>query len=175
MNGTNDQMDNVQKRGRGRPRELTPATLAEIDKLLRIGGCYIETVTAMLGVSGQAFRKWVRRGKQAIQKQEKEGIEIPESEQIFVDLVATLKTALAEFEFHLIGDIRLAGQKNWTALAWFAERRFPKRWSKSPEVLNPALQQSPSIPTLNIVVSDEVKVHRPVDASEFTLNDDTPD
>ena len=157
-------------RPRGRPRELTPALLAEIEKLLRVGGCYFETVAAMAGVSSEAFRKWQRRGEKAL-KMEKRGEEIPESEQIFADLVGIIKTALAEFEFNLIGDIRIAGQKNWTALAWIAERRFSDRWSKpSPEAVNPTTAQA-QIPTLSIVVSDEVKVHRPVDDSEFTVKD----
>lgn len=73
------------------------------------------------GISERTFRYWISRGNKGV---------VP-----FVAFVAAVKKAERDAEAEAVKEIRLAGKKNWTAYAWWLERKFPESWGKDTELL----------------------------------------
>jgi len=56
-------------------------------------------------------------------------------EEPFVSFVSAVKKAERDAEALAVKAIRTAGKKNWTAYAWWLERKFPEAWGKDTELL----------------------------------------
>ena len=82
-------------------------------------GSFLEVAAAVAGVDLKTLQRWLLRGS---------GGEPP-----FTSLVLELRVAIGEAENGLVGCIRKAARKNWSAAAWLLERQYPERWGKSPE------------------------------------------
>lgn len=104
------------KRCGGRPTKLTPQLHLEIVKFIEAGN-YIETAAAVAGVSPSTLRHWIRRGAR-----QRDG-----PYRLFSEAV---KRAEARAEASALVRIRQAGEKNWTAEAWYLERKFPHKWGR---------------------------------------------
>jgi hypothetical protein len=63
--------------------------------------------------------RWLQRGRRDRRKHERTE---------FVEFLEALQKREAEFLNKTIRRIISAGKKNWTALAWWAERRYPAQW-----------------------------------------------
>jgi hypothetical protein len=59
----------------------------------------------------------------------------------FVAFAAALKKAERKAEGRMVGVIRKAGRTNWTAAAWYLERKFPESWGKDTEILREMLAE----------------------------------
>jgi len=70
---------------------------------------------ARAGVTDRTLRNWIARGKRG--------------RKPFVSFVSALKKAERDAEAFAVRSIVAAGKKNWTAHAWWLERKFPEDWS----------------------------------------------
>lgn len=111
---------------RGRPTDLTPEVLEDIEELLPI--ClYIETVADFLGISRMTIRRWVKRGG-AEQKRRRRGRKPRQSEEIFIDFCYALKKGVAQGDVDDLTTIKSASATQWQAAAWRQERRHRDKW-----------------------------------------------
>lgn len=111
-----------QKRRRRRSK-LTPEKQSELFTLIA-GGNTNESAAALAGISSSTFYDWKARGEKAKSGKYREFYE-------------TIKRAEALAEAKRIEIIRNAmegkgkfDQPNWTAAAWYLERRWPERWGR---------------------------------------------
>lgn len=81
---------------------------------------------ARAGISERTFRNWMRRGATG--------------EEPFAAFVAGVKKAERDAEAVAVGEIRKAGKKNWTAYAWWLERKYPQSWGKESDKIREALK-----------------------------------
>lgn len=80
-------------------------------------GAYIETVMRTVGLERSTWNQWLAKGQ-------------AQPKSIFGEFVREIENVAGQVEAHSIGFIRQAGAKDWRAMAWFLERRFPKRWMR---------------------------------------------
>lgn len=99
-----------------RPTKLTREIHEKIVTLVRAGN-YRETAAAATGISPVTLREWLRRGARG-------------GGGIYRAFAEDVDRAEAESEARDILEITKAGKKDWKALAWRLERRFPKRWGE---------------------------------------------
>ncbi len=76
---------------------------------------------ARAGITDRTMQNWMARGRKG--------------EEPFASFVSAVKKAERDAEAVAVGEIRKAGTKNWTAFAWWLERKFPASWSKDAEIL----------------------------------------
>lgn len=101
----------------GRKTKLTDDLQKEFCNQLE-RAAFIEVAAASVGIRRQTVYNWMRRGAR-----QKTGIY-----RRFLDAV---KKAQAKAELTCIEGIEAAGRAGqWTARAWIAERRWPKRWGR---------------------------------------------
>jgi hypothetical protein len=82
-------------------------------------------VADYLGLDRTTVRKWLHRGaKEARRRQRPRCLPKP-GEELYLEFFLTYKKALAEGLIFDLGVIKKASDKQWTAAAWRAERRFP--------------------------------------------------
>jgi len=67
------------------------------------------------GVTDRTLRRWIARGKTG--------------RKPYVSFVSAIKKAERDAEAFAVRSIVAAGRKNWTAHAWWLERKFPEDWS----------------------------------------------
>lgn len=68
------------------------------------------------GIGERTLARWVSKGRRG--------------EEPYAAFVAAIKKAERDAEAEAVNDIRQAGKKNWTARAWWLERKFPESWGK---------------------------------------------
>lgn len=76
---------------------------------------------ARAGITDRTMQNWMARGRRG--------------EEPFASFVSSVKKAERDAEALAVGEIRKAGKKNWTAYAWWLERKFPESWGKDTELL----------------------------------------
>lgn len=105
----------------GRPTKLTPKLQQEICASL-LSGAYIETASALHGVTKQTLYEWFKRGNQG--------------EAPYDGFIDAVKRVEAQSETIAINRINTAAEdpKNWTAAAWRLERKHPERWGRRDKV-----------------------------------------
>ena len=135
----------VVKRGRGRPTKLTPELIERI-RLGMSSGAYIETASAQAGINPDTLRDWLRKGaagKSALHRQFSATIEKAEAEAemralatiqefgrgMMVDVVTTTVKGTGP---NAITETKTERRpvREWTAAAWYLERRRPQRWGR---------------------------------------------
>lgn len=107
------------RKPRGRPPKLTPAVIEQVCNAVR-GGNYLDIAASLVGINRRTLHDWLRRG--AAQKS-----------GLYRELSLAVEKALAQAEARDVLRIDKAGEKNWQAIAWKLERRFPKRWGRRKE------------------------------------------
>jgi transposase len=123
-------------KGRGRislaPVQLTDDLIEEVADLL-LDGNYIETACQVVGLSKKRFYQYMTEGKQAEEKKWL-GEKLNSYERRTLIFRNAVRSSMAEAEARDLRQIRLAGTRDWKALAWRLERRAPKRWGKRADV-----------------------------------------
>lgn len=135
----------VKKHPGGRPSKLTE----EMIERIRVGmasGAYIETAAAQAGVASETLRDWLRKGaagKSALHRKFSATMEKAEAEAemralatvqefgrgMFVEVVTvTTKGTGASAVTETKTERRPV--REWTAAAWYLERRRPARWGR---------------------------------------------
>ena len=100
----------------GRPTKLTREVIEKIAELVRAGN-YMVTAAAYVGVNRDTLYAWLRRGAAA-------------RSGLYREFSDSIGVALAGAEIDPLKLITEAGQKEWRALAWRLERRYPDRWGR---------------------------------------------
>ncbi|MFA4971966.1 MAG: hypothetical protein WC683_05085 [bacterium] len=114
----------------GRPTKLTPAIQKSITDMISLGN-YIETASALAGISKNTLYDWLRRGAREKQRlHDNPRARMKKKEAPFVEFSDSVERALAESESVDIGYIATAAKTQWQAAAWRLERRFPDRWGR---------------------------------------------
>lgn len=108
--------------GSGRPTKLDPDVADRLVLMVRAGN-YLETAAAACGLSVSTVRDWIRKGQRA------------GSGPLF-DLARRIEVAQGESEALDVNKLLQHGQKDWRALAWRLERRFPERWREVAESMH---------------------------------------
>jgi hypothetical protein len=82
-------------------------------------------VADYLGLDRTTVRKWLRRGAKEAKRRRNKRCKPCPKEAIYLEFFLTYKKGLAEGLIYDLGVIKKASEKQWTAAAWRAERRFP--------------------------------------------------
>lgn len=112
----------------GRPTRLTEEHIRKIVHAI-LAGNYLETAASYANIYPKTLRNWLVAGAQrnasALQR----------------ELTRRVNDAVAVAEVNAIAEIRAVGagldgrKRDWKALAWWLERKFPDRWArKTPEI-----------------------------------------
>jgi transposase len=104
----------------GRKTKLTVSLIETAEKLIGAGN-FDRVVIEYLGISHESWYGWLREGE----KDKKLG-----KRNMKVEFFDRIKKAQSGAEMRAVSGILQAGRDNWTAYAWFLERKYPDRWSK---------------------------------------------
>lgn len=113
----------------GKPTKLNPKVQAAICAALEAGNT-LEGSVAFGRIDYQTHRNWMIRGEIEKARLADKRCNPHKKEAIYVDYFEAIKRAIDYSEASIITQIKAHGKKQWTALAWLAERRWPKRWAK---------------------------------------------
>ena len=89
--------------------KLTDQTISIICKALNTG-LSIRSSCNLANISESTYYRWYKENS---------------------DFRAAIKKSYAEFEFKALSEIEDQGKKDWRAIAWILERRYPDGWSKN--------------------------------------------
>jgi len=93
----------------GRKTKLTPERQKIITDVIAAGN-YARTAVAMAGISEETYYQWLKKNP---------------------EFAEAVRKAESQAEAVRVARIARAGQEgNWTADAWWLERRFPDKWSR---------------------------------------------
>ena len=105
----------------GRRTKLTPELIEQAAKLISQGN-YAQTVFQMLGIPESTWYGWLQRGRES------------ERRNIYSEFSEAVKKAEAAAELRAVSGIVAAGRRNWTAFAWYLERKYPDRWGRRDKI-----------------------------------------
>ena len=101
----------------GRPTKLTPEVTEKICAGIR-SGLYLEDAASLAGVDVRSVHRWMARGDD-------------EPDGQHAAFCHAIKKAVSETQVAALGIIRTAAEGgNWTAAAWYLERRHPNLWGR---------------------------------------------
>ena len=104
----------------GRPTRLTPEVQQKLIQAIATGNTR-RTAAAYAGVSITTLEEWLARGK---------GTAPRAQTKIYADFADAVEKAEADAVATSVALIRQASQRNWTAAAWWLERRYPQEWGR---------------------------------------------
>lgn len=108
-----------------RPWKLTAELERALCELLA-AGVSVQSACAEVGVSMGTFRRWLNRGRDEIERIEREELASPSNKEIpYVMFYVGVQRAQAALEKELVTNIVKAGKKDWRANGWMLERRLP--------------------------------------------------
>lgn len=109
----------------GRPTKLDKARTDKICSFIKRGSSLKNAFEAS-GISESCGFEWLKSGREA-QKNLEAG---QPHDQAFLEFLESIKRAEAEAEAIHVGNItKVALEGNWTASAWWLQRRRPESWN----------------------------------------------
>ncbi len=115
-----------------RPIDLTSDITEGVANLIRAGNVPLRAAMAK-GVPRSTWYSWLARGRAAAARREDE-LEMPDSEQQFLELLDTVERAESESQVIAISHLQKAMPSTPTAVFAFLERRFPAEWGNRAKV-----------------------------------------
>jgi len=103
--------------GSGRPSKFNQDIADRVVLMVRAGN-YFETAASASGISPVTLRAWLRDGRRA-------------GRGAMFEFAEKVERAQAESEALDVNKLLQHGQKDWRALAWRLERRFPDHWREA--------------------------------------------
>lgn len=94
--------------------------IIERAKELASNGNYDYVIAGAIGIGRRTFYAWLQKGEADYEK----GVS-----SIFRQFYEAMEESRSIAETEAVKGILAAGQKQWQALAWFLERRYPERWA----------------------------------------------
>lgn len=118
----------------GRPSKIDPAVTTRIAQMVAAGNT-IETACAFVDISRTTMRAWLKRGRKQRRGQYRDFLTAMERAMAQAELLhVTNITSIArgtKAQYDAEGrEVQPARAGQWTASAWFLERRNPKRWGR---------------------------------------------
>jgi len=80
------------------------------------GGNYASTAAEAAGIGKSTHYQWMEKGEQGIEP--------------YAEYADAIKKAEAIAESNAVKIIQAAARENWTAGAWYLERKFPDKWGR---------------------------------------------
>lgn len=102
-----------------RPTKLDDAVAGRVLQALRAGN-YLDTAAAFAGVHRSTLHDWLKKGR------------AENAREPYASFVDDVDEAMGDAEAMFVARIAKAAEdaRNWTAAAWWLERRFPDRWGR---------------------------------------------
>lgn len=133
-------MEQVKRKKKGRPKtiyktpgrksKLTYELINELETLVKEGYTN-QDCCAVLDINQTTFYNWINRAEEVSNDE----VELAKSEnQIYLELVKTLKRADTQRKNDLKAKIERHGNKQWQALAWILERGYPGEFGKQDSI-----------------------------------------
>lgn len=135
----NEKPEGMCKKGRKDGR-LNPVLVEAIESAL-IAGNSDKTTCDLVGISHDCFFRWLREGQED---------DAPEYKRSFYDRI---RKAQAQCINRNVLVIQQASRKNWTAAAWFLERKKPEDWARRDRIALGGDAAAP--PVMTAEVSEE--------------------
>ena len=120
--------------------KFTKKLAKEIVDLIAQGN-YFETACHAVGLSSRNGRRWLLAGARG-------------ETRALSDFASAVKKAEAKAEASAVNGIRYHGRKTWQSLAWYLERKHPKRWAKRDVKIEPVGKTKDGEPIFKFVLSD---------------------
>lgn len=98
-----------------------------IISLVKAGSPFTTAVAAAGGISLSEANKWLARGRDLIRESPES---LDENDAMCLKFAEDIDVQVGRLEATIVNKILKAGDKDWKALAWVMEARFPKRWGK---------------------------------------------
>jgi len=137
----------------GRRLKLTPELIEQAAKLIA-GGNYASTVFQMLGVGESTWYRWLEKGRDS------------KGRSIYREFWESIQKAEAAAEARAVSGVMAAGRRNWTAYAWYLERKFPDRWGHKAkiqqEISGPGGQPVSVAVDLSVLTDEELRTLEPI-------------
>jgi hypothetical protein len=111
-------------RKRGRKTILNEDIIKILERSL-ITGNHVTTACALAEIPTERFYKWMNKGRLYV---ENDGLEVPEEDEIYIDLFHRISYAQAQSEDTIVSLMYKFATEDWRAAAEFAKRRWPQRW-----------------------------------------------
>lgn len=112
-------------------RSLTVAQRSEIAQrivsLVKSGSPFTTAVAAAGGISLSEANKWLTRGRDLIRENPET---LDDNDAMCLKFAEEVDVQVGRLEATIVNKILKAGDKDWKALAWIIESRWPKRWGK---------------------------------------------
>jgi hypothetical protein len=132
---------NVGGRPQGSSPNCTPELIAEAGRLADAGN-YFEAIFQYLDIPKSTAYWWREEGEKG--------------NQPYAGFLDALEKGWARAEIRIAAQLQRHGQEDqpgqWTALAWFLERRFSDRWGRKQEV---SLHGTPGKPPVQVGLTPE--------------------
>ena len=154
----------------GRPSKLTPARIERLASLLEAGN-FFEQACRLADVSPSTAYSWLARGRdeeaaaaaaaeEEAEEEAEAGVEAPMPKpSLFRRFAEAVELAEARVEDRALSGILAAGERDWRALAWFLEHRFPVHWGRVSRVTATAtIEEGPAEPLLLLLTVQERQV-----------------
>ena len=100
----------------GRKTKLNPQLQERICQLISAGN-YIRTACQAVGISGQTYINWMKRGEKS-------------QKGSYFEFFEAVKKAEAQAIARNVAVIQSAAKETWQAAAWWLERKHPQDWGK---------------------------------------------
>jgi len=113
---------------RGRQTKLTPELQEGFLLAVKESG-YYSTACQCLGIGKRTFCDWMTWGKD------------PKKPAIYRNFRIAIKRQVAENLREAIKAIQKEGETNWTAKAWYAERRHSEKWGRDTKLIAALVKQ----------------------------------
>ena len=88
-------------------------------KELANNGNYDYVIAGAIGIGRRTFYTWLKRGEEDYER----GVS-----SLYRQFYEAMEESRSFAETEAVKGILEAGKKQWQALAWFLERRYPERW-----------------------------------------------
>ncbi len=88
-------------------------------KELASNGNYDYVIAGAIGIGRRTFYTWLKRGEEDYER----GVS-----SLYRQFYEAMEESRSFAETEAVKGILEAGKKQWQALAWFLERRYPERW-----------------------------------------------
>jgi hypothetical protein len=119
---------------KGRPSALTDAVADRLVELIE-SGHYNRTAAQGAGIGARSFQRWLARGQEADERLNS-GQPIDEQDERCWHLWQRIQQAEGRAVSEALAAIRQGWQRDnqWTAAAWYLERKYPGEWGRRQEV-----------------------------------------
>jgi hypothetical protein len=109
-----------------RPVKLNGTLIKKVCENILTGATYQASAVAA-GISYDTFNEYRKGAKAALEKKAEKRSEL---DNLLIEFSEAVERANAELQISLLKGIKTKGKRDWKALAWIAQNRFPSDFSE---------------------------------------------